>query len=97
MARYAVKNASRRKRRVRQECATACPLRARSALCRELLKIAVWDIEDTASERTPMQWHDNPTVFQEKILNGVECHARDGLFVPLHARFGHAVLFAANY
>jgi len=44
-----------------------------------------------------MQWHDDPTVFQEKNLNGVECHARDGLFVPLHARFGHAVLFAANY
>jgi len=75
--------------------ATACPLRARSALCRELLKIVVWDIEDTASEMTPMQWHDYPTVFQEKILNGVECHAREGLFVPLHARFGHAVLFSS--
>jgi len=67
---YAVKDVSLRKRGARQERATACPLRARSALRRGFLKIGVWDIEDTASERTPMQWHDSPTVLP-KTLNGV--------------------------
>ena len=65
---YAVKDVSLRTRCAGRECATACPLRARSALRCGLLKIAVWDTEDTASERTPMQWHDGPTVFQEHLM-----------------------------
>ena len=60
---YAVKDVSLRTRCARRECATACPLRARSALRCGLLKLAICDTEDTASERTPMQWHDGPQLY----------------------------------
>ena len=61
----AVKDVSLRTRIAGQECATACPLRACSALRCGLLKVAVWDSEDTASEMTPMQWQCGPTVFKK--------------------------------
>ena len=73
MARYAVKDISLRIRCARRECATACPLRARSALRCGLLKIGVWDTlrhcvgEDSdAVARRPDRL--------PKTLNGVEWH-----------------------
>ena len=72
---YAVKDVSLRTRCAGRECATACPLRARSALRCGLLKIVVWDTlrhcvgEDSdAVARRPDRL--------PKTLNGVECHWR---------------------
>ena len=74
---------------VDEKCVTACPFRACDAVRRGVLKMTAGVIEATASERTPMQWHDElDRHFSQnrRIRQDFEVDGRRGLYASCRVR-----------